>query len=121
MKGGKAHVLPLSPSMISLLADLPRFGGIYVFTSNNGYKPVSGFSHAKAKLDRIADVEPWRFHDIRRTVRTNLAALGIDPVVAERIMAHRQRGILGTYDQYSYLDEMRDALTMWEARLKSIV
>jgi len=30
-------------------------------------------------------------------------------------------GIKGTYDKYQYLDEKREALTLWNARLRSIV
>jgi len=63
----------------------------------------------------------WTTHDLRRTCRSNLAALGVPPVVAEAVIGHRQRGILQVYDRHSYSSEKRDALTLWQEKLISIV
>src|SRR5262249_29966836 len=59
----------------------------YLFTTTNGEKPISGFSKAKARLDkemlrwwrvigrtkgkdrRKKTFEPWKIHDTRRVVR----------------------------------------------------
>ena len=60
-------------------------------------------------------------HDIRRTVRTHLSALKIGEEVREAVLAHVRPGIKGVYDQYQYLDEKREALELWGARLRSIV
>ena len=37
------------------------------------------------------------------------------------MLAHRQPGIVGTYDSHEYEDEKREALEAWAQRLKSIV
>jgi integrase len=60
-------------------------------------------------------------HDIRRTVRTHLSALRIGEEVREAVLAHVRPGIKGVYDQHLYLEEKREALTLWNARLRSIV
>jgi hypothetical protein len=60
-------------------------------------------------------------HDIRRTVRTHLSALHIGEEVREAVLAHVRPGIKGVYDQYQYLEEKREALTLWNARLRDIV
>ena len=60
-------------------------------------------------------------HDIRRTVRTHLSALRIGEEVREAVLAHVRPGIKGVYDKHQYLDEKREALTLWHARLRSIV
>ena len=67
------------------------------------------------------DTEHWTYHDIRRTVRSNLGKLGVNLVVAELVLSHRQRGIVGRYDRHEYLDEKRDALERWGKRLSEIV
>jgi len=36
-------------------------------------------------------------------------------------LAHARPGIKGTYDLYDYLDEKREALELWAARLRTIV
>jgi integrase len=56
-------------------------------------------------------------HDLRRTVRTGLAKLGIRPDIAERCLNHAQPGIIATYDTHQYLDEKRDSLTQWADHL----
>ena len=37
------------------------------------------------------------------------------------MLAHVRPGIKGVYDKHQYLDEKREALTLWNARLRSIV
>jgi hypothetical protein len=60
-------------------------------------------------------------HDLRRTCRTGLAAVGVTPFIGELVVGHVQRGVHGIYDRHRYLDEKRDALLRWEKRLLSIV
>jgi hypothetical protein len=63
----------------------------------------------------------WTNHDIRRTVRSNLSRLKVSEEAREAVMAHVRPGIKGTYDLHDYLDEKREALDLWAARLRSIV
>ena len=41
--------------------------------------------------------------------------------VREAILAHARPGIKKVYDVHDYLDEKREALELWAARLKEIV
>ena len=43
----------------------------------------------------LSDLEPFCIHDFRRTARTRLAALGVDPHIAERCLNHKIKGIEG--------------------------
>src|SRR5689334_4604118 len=63
----------------------------------------------------------WTNHDIRRTVRSHLSRLKVAEEAREAILAHVRPGIKSTYDHYDYLDEKREALELWAARLRSIV
>jgi integrase len=58
-------------------------------------------------------VEPFTLHDFRRTARTQLAALGVAPVVAERCLNHKLKGVAGVYDKHDYFEERREAMTRW--------
>ncbi len=60
-------------------------------------------------------------HDLRRTCRTGLAEIGIDDVVAERVLGHKLVGILGTYNVHAYDTEKRAALEKWERHIRRIV
>jgi integrase len=134
MKMKRTHTVPLTPRVAKLLEGVPRFKDRdgYVFTTTGGKRPISGFSKAKARLDRniaaaLKDagvkrgVPHFTFHDLRRTVRTRLSSLGVLPVIAELVIGHTQKGIHAVYDRYTYDDEKRAALLKWETLLLSIV
>ncbi|OAF17844.1 hypothetical protein AXW67_06910 [Bradyrhizobium neotropicale] len=71
----------------------------------------------------VADLKRlwYVLHDIRRTVRTHLSALPVPEMVRELILAHAKPELHKIYDQWAYLDEKREALELWAARLKNIV
>jgi integrase len=120
------HVVPLTSEAVDILQGLPRFAsGDHVFTTTFGKRPVSGFGAMKRRLDSLLAgkmTAPWRLHDIRRTLRTNLSALpGVTDMVKELVIGHAQPGVIPGYDQYSYLDEKRIALERWAKRLHAIV
>ncbi|MBW5817076.1 tyrosine-type recombinase/integrase [Yersinia kristensenii] len=71
---------------------------------------------AKVKT-QMQGVENFTVHDFRRTARTHLAALGVDPIVAERCLNHRIKGVEGIYNKHQYLDERRKALNLWANKL----
>jgi integrase len=141
MKGGAAHVVPLTDDVVAILNELPRFkGGDCLFSTTFGKKPVRGFNRAKHKLDqhmlrswraigrlrgedrRNKTIPPFVIHDIRRTVRTGLSAIpNISDLVRELVIGHTKPGLHKVYDQYAYLDEKRFALDAWAARLRSII
>ena len=99
---------------------------------------VANFSDPKQKLNTLmldelckisaehgSDAEPATVpdfvnHDIRRTVRTHLSALRMSEEVREALLAHVRPGIKGVYDKYQYLEEKREALMLWNDRLKAI-
>jgi hypothetical protein len=67
------------------------------------------------------EMKHWVLHDLRRTVRTRLASLKVRDEVAEMIIGHGRKGLQRVYDQHQYIEEMREALEAWNARLMEIV
>jgi integrase len=126
-KSGVPHEVPLSGMAIDLLKSLPRFAGDYVFSANGGRSPIKGFGKFKGVIDvRIAEAAPpgpedWRFHDLRRSVRTHLSSLGVLPFIAELVIGHQQRGVHKIYDVHRYQAEKRDALERWAFKLRTII
>jgi integrase len=136
-KMGQAHAVPLTDTTIQWLETLPRWSeGDYVF-SLNGRRPMSGFSKNKAQLDQLMlrywralarmrgverdALDPFVVHDLRRTVRTRLSALKVPERVAELVIGHSKKGLQRVYDQHEFIEEMREALAAWHAKLQSIV
>ena len=132
MKNGAAHAIPLTPDIVALLESLPRFtGGDFVFSTTGGRRPVSGFSKAKARLDKLMAAElaeqgkPFEnfvLHDVRRTCRTRFSGLaGVEDTVRELLLAHARPGLHKVYDLHLYQEEKAAALTLWHARLRAMV
>jgi integrase len=127
-KSDKVHLVPLSSTAVELLEQIPEGDrGDFVFSTTGGKIPVDGFSKSKRKLDELAaielgvELEPWQVHDIRRSVRTQLSKLRVPTEVSELVIGHTLPTLHKVYDQHHFLDERREALEKWAARLRSIV
>jgi len=122
-KSGVPHEVPLSGMAVDLLRSLPRFtGGDFVFSTTGGRSGIRSFGLYKNAIDaRATALTSWRFHDLRRTARTNLASLGVAPFIAELILGHQQKGVHKVYDVHRYQAEKREALERWANRLRDIV
>jgi integrase len=128
MKNGKAHDVHLSEAARAVLREIPRTEGCDFVLSTTGKTPISGFSAAKAALDKVIDrdlmpVRPWRLHDLRRTGVTKLAELGFDSIVVDKILAHQPaklRGVAGVYQRYDFARERAAALDAWAAHVAAI-
>jgi integrase len=130
-KNGLRHSVPLAPPAIAILKAQPRFDrakGEADWVFSPGASAPSGFSRARRRLDAAmlellgaadAEAEPlptWVVHDIRRSVASGMARLGIDLPVIERCLNHISGsfgGIVGVYQRHSYAEEMRAAEERW--------
>jgi integrase len=120
-KGRRDHHVPLCPGALRLLHALPRVAGCKWMFTNSGVLPFSNFSRAKRRLDRASGVTGWVLHDLRRTVRSHLPALGVSRDVSERLLGHAQHVLDQVYDHHDYGPQVRAALEAWEQRLAEIV
>ena len=126
MKGGRIHDVPLSGPVLETLQSIGRFEGGYVFTTTSGQKPVSGYSKAKARIDKaiLKAMAPWRIHDLRRSASTHMAQANVLPHVLSAILGHspgRTMGISAIYIRHQYLEERREALEDWAAYVLDLV
>jgi integrase len=128
MKARRAHVVPLSPLALGELAavwpnDAAERDGGFCLLGRNGSAPFSGFSKLKADLDKRSGVTGWGWHDLRRTARTGMAALGVPREHAEAALAHvsGRSGLVGVYDRHGYDAEGVAALFRWQERVAEIV
>jgi integrase len=122
-------MLSLPEAAVAVLRDAPRRESReYVFGGRGG--AFSAWSYSTLALGaRIAEnegsaVAPWRIHDIRRTVATGMAEVGVQPHIIEAVLNHRsghKGGVAGVYNRATYEREVRSALLVWADHLKSIV
>jgi integrase len=129
-KNGHPHVVPLSDLAIKIIKDAIEAAG-------EG-KPLFGLSsevvaRAILRANEISEerprgrfnIAPWSAHDLRRTALTEMARLGVAPIVLGYVANHRtttRAGVtLSVYSQYTYDAEKRAALELWADRLTAIV
>jgi integrase len=92
-------------------------------------KRTAGFTawtDCKAELDDalIASMPPWQLRDIRRTVATRMADLGVQPHTVECVLNHAsgfRAGVAGTYNKSPYEREVTAALALWAEHVLSLV
>lgn len=104
-KGDSINILPLTPLVEQNLVGIP-------FKFNN-------WSGAKHRFDTDCGVD-FTLHDLRRTLATKLASMGISVITVERILGHTFGGVKAIYNRYSYLPEMKEALLIYEEHIKKL-
>lgn len=124
-KNAKPHAVPRGGTARDILIQFPRTGSAYVFPARGKPgQPYSGYSKGKRELDAAAKLTHWTLHDLRRTAATGMARLGIAPHVVERVLNHVSgtfAGVAGIYNRFRYEDEMREALTVWDHHLVTLL
>jgi integrase len=129
-KTGQSIDIPLPDRAVETLRELKRLseGSAYVFPAKKmqirmvPYVCASTLNTAIARHVRplLQDVPHFVVHDFRRTARTHLAALGVDPHVAERCLNHKLKGVEGIYDRHDYFEERKAALNEWARLLEAM-
>ncbi|MCZ2902346.1 tyrosine-type recombinase/integrase [Burkholderia thailandensis] len=79
------------------------------------------YSETRPELERPRlPVTHWAPHDLRRTVRTMLAALGCPYEIGEAILGHMLPGVGGIYNRHSYDAERRYWLAKLDEKLEAV-
>jgi integrase len=127
-KPGKPLAVPLTDWLVDELKALKREaeGSPFLLPSDDDKKQPAdpklltrNMARAQSRFGKLG-IEPFTLHDLRRTCRTGLSRLKIQPHIAERVLGHAQEKIAGTYDLHDYLDEKRDALDKWAKHLRGL-
>lgn len=136
----REHLLPLAPMAAALVSALverakgieaarakaegraPDSAALWLF-STHGRVPMTETTPGKRAAEISASMggEPFNLRDVRRTVETMLAGLGISKDTRAQLLSHGISGVQAAhYDRHDYIDEKRAALVAWEARLDAI-
>jgi integrase len=116
-KNGRAHTIALPAAALAIIEAVPRTDRDHLFGNRSG-AGFTSWAPAKAALDRrlARAVRPWRAHDVRRTVATRMADIGVEPHVIEAVLNHQsghKAGIGGVYNRSSYERAVKAALARW--------
>ena len=124
-KNRRSLTLPLPQIALDIVARVPRMlGRDQLF----GMRASRGFTGWAAKAERAlraaSQVTDWTLHDLRRTVATRMADLGVQPHIIEAVLNHvsgHKGGVAGIYNRSSYEREVRAALMLWADHVRALV
>ena len=119
-KTRQQRVIPLTEQVVALLvryrSALPksRLSSEWVFSVRGGGRLVETSAHARL---RVVSGTQWTSHDLRKLMRDCLADIGVDYMVAERLIGHRLGSVAEAYLTNADMGLRRSALQQWHARL----
>ena len=123
-KNKRALTLPVLPMMREILDTVPQMVSRDQLFGQRSEKGFAGWDKGKQSIDKGSGVTGWRRHDLRRTVATRMADIGIAPHIIEAVLGHHggfRAGIAGVYNRSPYEREVRAALATWHDHLRAII
>lgn len=118
-KTGASIDIPLPHQAVELLRDLVRMseGSDWLLPARKMQSrqiPHIDLNTVGASLNKnvrphMKDVPHFTIHDLRRTARTHIEALGFAPHIGERCLNHKLKGVAGVYNQHDYFGERKAA------------
>lgn len=117
-KNRRAHRVPLSTPVLELLKRRREA------SPEDEARVFPGLYHQREDLREFSSVHAgtYRWHDLRRTVATRLAALGFPEETVGRVLNHARRGVTATvYNRHAYDAEKRAALDRWADEIGRLV
>jgi integrase len=131
VKNNTEHSVPLSDLAVTIIEEALADAGpdselVFMGSDGEAIAPilVAGMILGARKAGRCP-VASWSAHDLRRTVFTNMARLGVAPIVLAHVANHQSavRGgiTFAVYVQYNYGKEKREALELWAERLIALI
>jgi integrase len=128
-KNGLPHLVPLPPLAAKLFRRGVELAGdaAFVFPSDATKDGILGeytlgqATNRLIKTGRLA-CKPFSPKDLRTTVKTGMARLGIPREIRDRVQNHKPQGIGDkAYNFHEYTDEKRDALDRWVTHVKKLI
>jgi integrase len=125
-KNHREHTLPLPALAQSIIQSVPQMVNRDCLFGERASGGFTSWADGKAAIDaRVSgQVRPWTLHDLRRSVATGMATLGVQPHIIEQVLNHQsghKAGIAGVYNRSPYEREVRAALALWADHIATII
>jgi integrase len=124
-KNRRAHTIALPAAALAIIKSVPQQAGRDCLFGDRADDGFTSWSNSKVELDRrLAGAVNWKLHDVRRTVATHMADIGIEPHVIEACLNHysgHRRGVAGVYNRSNYERAVTAALARWSEHVLALV
>lgn len=129
-KTGVTHTLYLPPLVLAELTKISRRADCSLVFPGRRRKtitpPISGWSKLMVPLAKAAKelgvTGHLHLHGLRHSFRTGLSAIGVDRVVAEKLMNHAADSkVVQIYDHHQFEAEQAEAIARWCATLEAAI
>jgi integrase len=124
----RVPLCPLAAEEISKALAVSPQASPFLFPSpevpDKEHVSFNAVTRAMARLTAEMGIEGVSPHDLRRTVGTGMASLGLPTHVRALVLNHspQARGVTdAVYNRYAYDREKREALAAWEAYLSEVL
>lgn len=115
-KNGLAHVLPLTEWHLEILGK-PTKNGFYFANPKPQFDTLNprSLSHHVEDYCDLRNIDPnFTAHDLRRTMTTRLAEMGVPLDNVKRVLNHTFRDVTSRhYDMFAYMPQKLAALEKW--------
>lgn len=124
-KNHRQHTIVLPAAAVKIIKSIPQTSRHHLFGDRAG-DGFTSWSHSKIDLNRrlAGKVRPWRVHDLRRSVATSMADIGVEPHHIEAALNHysgHRRGVAGIYNRSNYERAVTSALARWSEHVLALV
>jgi integrase len=105
-KNGDSRIVPITNEIERAFRECQTYSNErkgYVFPARRlgSHKPVAGIRHAFIKAAKAANIEDFRFHDLRHTACSHMAMNGASQGELMEILGHRSPRMTVRYRHYS--------------------
>jgi integrase len=125
MKSSRPHVVPYSDPTAAIIGEIRATDSLLFPARGHRDHPFNGWSVCTNHLyKRVGEIPHFVLHDLRRTFASGLQRLGVRLEVTESLLGHTSGslgGIRAIYQRYDYANEKREAITLWEKHVASLL
>ncbi len=109
-KSEKSRHIPLSNAVRLALREIPRsHGSDYIFLNPETNKPLGSIKLSFKTALRKAEIQDFRFHDLRHTFASQLVRNGVDLYTVQKLLGHSTPAMTQRYT-HLHEDHLKEAI-----------
>lgn len=124
MKAGRAHWVPLSKQVLSLLSSLRAIvpsNSEFLFPNRDDPKRPMANRSLNALMERLGFSGDGTPHGMRAAFSTHFNAMGANPDVIEHCLAHvADNRVRAAYNRHAYQEERRVMMQAWASQVDKL-